>query len=246
MGKNKVNLLDIAPMRDYTPPSVPTLDEMRKDSVVLQKLPKRWVKNAAILAGVGVLSLSVLAGCADRDADDGLCGQVTVHDTTSSYNMVFRLHHGGLGIANYVVHLTEQEVFGIIRRGLEAAGLRFCDEPPGYMAFEGNDWLPPIALDLFDAERNIAISHLAWEHSFAPFRPRAGDAARMYEALFARETDITIGAFYTPHYNLRTRDSLSDRQMRTARRRARPVLEAAVEDQIADFIAQLRHQGIID
>jgi len=251
MDEKREKLMNIAPMRQYEPPKVPTLNEIRKDSAPLKKLPKRWLKNAATLAGIGMLSLAMLAGCADNrygQGEYGLCGQAVGYSASSSHDMVFRLDHGGAVSANYIVHLTEQEVFGIILRGLEAAGLHFSDVPCDYVVYPGNIWSPPIVLALLDEERNVGISHLDWGY----WRPssvlyvRSDGEARWREPFSHEQVAVTVGVFYTPQYNLNTGNSPNMIQRAIARRRARPVLEAAIEEQIEDFIALLRHQGIIN
>ena len=111
--------MEVKPMENYETPKIPTLEETNANSKPLKKLPKRWKKNVAIAAGVGIIGLSALFG-----------------SYMSNRNLEMRIHHGGMGSAAYVVHLTEAEAFRIIRTRLETAGLTFDAEPPAYSA----DW----------------------------------------------------------------------------------------------------------
>jgi len=97
----------------------------------------------------------------------------------SEMDLVLRSHWGGGGFAIYVVYLTEQEAFGIVRSQLEAAGLNFGAPPPDNsvtIGVECNDeilydqwneccywdicWSRDIGFDLFDAENSVGIKFL--------------------------------------------------------------------------------------
>jgi hypothetical protein len=47
--------ITINPMKTYTPPNVPTLEESRKNPDFLKKLPLRWRKKAAVIAAAGIM-----------------------------------------------------------------------------------------------------------------------------------------------------------------------------------------------
>ena len=222
-------LLSVEPMESYEAPKVPTLDEVYKNPTPLKKLPKRWAKNAAVVACVGILGISTLSGCFSptstpgRDdtersrgflfsRNDNRNGYYTGYDGYGQYvpgysgyeefDLIIRLHGGGGGWASYVVHITEQEALSIIRTQLEAVGLRFNDTPPNYTVFGGDSWNPTIGLDLFDARNNVAVSHLTWDESNIPFGWRGSQGAAEVALEFANTTDINVGAFYTPGFFL--------------------------------------------
>ena len=61
----------------------------------------------------------------------------------------------------YAAHFTEEEAINIIRTQLEAVGLNFDSEVPSYYveAWDGGDrWGMNVGIDLFDEERNVAIT----------------------------------------------------------------------------------------
>lgn len=124
MDKNKTKLINIVPMRHYEPPNVPTLDEMRKDSAPLQKLPKRWTKSAAVAATIGVLGLTALSGCdVGRPHHGGAATATYIVRPTEQEVIDDVIHHGGAGSAIYFVLPTEQEVVnGLGSNGMYGAG----------------------------------------------------------------------------------------------------------------------------
>jgi len=293
MDEKREKLINIAPMRHYEPPKVPTLDEIRKDSAPLKKLPKRWAKNAAIAAGISLLGLTALSGC-DREhphhggaaaamyfvyyteqevidqvdgnsyTENGMYGAGTGYAAYNGYeefDMIVRIHHGGSGSAGYVVHLTEQEVLGIIRRQLEAAGLDFSATPPLYTAFDDDSWMPHIGLNLFDAANNVAVSHISFEDNNRQFIHNVTSAVR---ESFAEQTDIHVGVFETPAHFVRDWDAMgewyedengewthipaiepTEEEKAEVKAEVRPILEERVNEQVREFIAFLRGLGIV-
>jgi len=181
------------------------------------------------------------------------------------FDLVIRLHGGGGGWVGYVIHLTEQEAFGIIRTQLEAAGLRFSDTPPNYTVF-GDDttWYPSVGLDLFDANKNVAVTHLDLNMSEIQFGPRGRNWAELIEEEFADQTGIDVGVFYTdgfyPGWDAMgtwfedddeewihiPSEEPTDEQISTAKDEARPILEESLNNQIDRFISYLQSRGIID
>jgi len=212
---------NITPVETYNPPRIPTLAQ--KPS--LCELPKRWARNAAVVACIGVLGASALAGCASAvDYDDGDYTTTTTYSTTaeiypesttytytattaqtghapaapvaySELDFNVRMHGGGSGSAFYVVHLTEQEMQGIIRAELERAGLRFGATPPSLALTVNRD---DFSLNWFDRQRNIAVLLIGWEESNRGFSPRSAEHAQHVQSQFAQLTDISIGVFYNP------------------------------------------------
>jgi len=46
--------MDIKPVENYQAPNLPTLGEIHNNPASLKKLPKRWKKKVALLAGIGL------------------------------------------------------------------------------------------------------------------------------------------------------------------------------------------------
>ena len=266
------NIPSIKPMEGYEAPKVPTLEEVRKNPAPLKKLPGRWAKNAAVVACVGILGVSALAGCMPNPSTAGQYydenGETAYgngngypvlysgyekneYDVRNTYYeefdlISFRLHNGGAGGASYIVYQTEQEVLGIIRAQLEAAGLNFSDVPPNHIVSLG------VGLNLFDAENNVAVALFGGSTLSDEQRSRRVEYAAID---FASQTDINIGAFYTPGYvvgafggwqwwNLEEPED-GDGQLELRQRELRANLVEGVTAQTQEFINFLRAEGIL-
>ena len=170
-----------------------------------------------------------------------------------------RTHWGGSGSGPfYVAHLTEQEVLGFIRAMLEAAGLSFDAEPPEYTVFgkdEVDVWwdINEMGIDLFDAEKNVAITSISWEDNTRPFSPGGRYLTKMVtEAFLEQSGDISFGVFYNPGETVgwgpfvRGGDD-DDYQEATPemKEEARPILIERLTAQVEEFIAWLQAEGII-
>jgi hypothetical protein len=136
------------PLRDYTPPSLPTFAEQPDVApTLLERLPLRWSsltppRLAAVLACAGIAAGVVgSTGCAPtcHYGGSGQAIYVTrqteqeVSQTIADFSytqdeLVFTLHHGGLGHAVYLVYFTEQEALGIIRARLAEAGIHLDED----------------------------------------------------------------------------------------------------------------------
>jgi len=122
------NNLHPTPVKNYTPPSLPTLKEANAD--LLQKAqPARWKKNAAVTACLGIAGMLTLAGCAElaqyRPHNGGAPeAPIYIAHPTETDAENARYHHGGEAYAPYyVTQLTEQEIRAQIQAQIEAAGL---------------------------------------------------------------------------------------------------------------------------
>jgi len=253
-------LLKIKPVETYAAPKIPTFSE--DNSALLKKLPTRWQKNAKVLACIGIMGTITLAGCFnsiipydDRPHHGGAPMPYYVVYPTEQ-ELEFRLHHGGAGRAFYVVYFTEQEAFDIIRSRLETVSLNFDAIPPDYTVEWEWGW-DIIGIDLFDSERNVAITHITREMNNRPFFSHGGNSlANRVATEFANMTDIKVGVFYTPEYYpdwdlLQERRGEfvlrepTNREIMTAKTEARPILVANLTAQVDEFIEFLRDEGIL-
>ena len=262
MSEIKKGLSDIKPMEGYEAPKVPSLAEVYKNPEPLKKLPKRWVKNAAVVASVSVLGLTTLAGClgATRyypaDGAFCLCNEYGVdYEGYQEFDLEIRIHFGGSAFANYIVHMTEQEAFGIIRARLAEFGLIFCDTPPAYTVTTHPDdfamsWgatPTDVSLDFFDANNRVALVRQRGHYN----------RDELVEA-FARLTDIHVGVFWVPSHNLHWDGWIQDEdgewvqfepiaeQEAQAKAEARPILEMNLDVQIHQFIRLMHDRGVIE
>ena len=161
-------LTNLNPIETYQPPKIPTFADTASSadkSALLKRLPSRWARNAAVIACAGILSVTTLSGCADIVPPLNLPGPCPVRPLDSY------CHCGGSGaMPMYVVRLTEQEVFGIIRSQLESAGLSFDEQ-------------------MFDSERNVMVEH---SHTW-----REPSLQIEFEECYCPDPDLIIGVFQT-------------------------------------------------
>jgi len=117
-----------APVKNYTPPKLPTLEEAGS-TPLLKALPSRWKKNAAVITCLGLAGVFALSGCGriigDRPHHGGfvIAPFYIAHPTESEVTET-GYHHGGDSYAPfYVTNLTEQEILSQIQTQLETADL---------------------------------------------------------------------------------------------------------------------------
>jgi len=125
---SKNDLLRVAPVKNYTPPKLPTLEESSVNHP-LKALPSRWKKNAAVIACLGFTGALTLSGCTDALRDRYHHGgapfapyYVACPTENEALNNIY--HHGGSGYAPYyVAYPTEQETLAHMMAQIEAAEL---------------------------------------------------------------------------------------------------------------------------
>ncbi|MCL2408915.1 MAG: hypothetical protein FWC96_04780 [Oscillospiraceae bacterium] len=284
MNNNRDDLQGVTPVANYEAPKIPTLSDTRSNPTLLKKLPLRWRKNAAVITCIGIIGVSALAACASPPGenlpenggsggyynnyngytlpsietlpnDRGNRGFPDIYNGYTELDLEFRTHHGGSGFAIYVVYLTEQEAFGIIRAQLEAAGLNFNDDPPEHTVtitfqdLEDFGWGVSdditIGIDLFDRERGVGISHVS-----------VGIAPQAAREFFVQHDDIFMGAFYNPSHSLRkpwvvTDDGEriwqepTDEEIEEANTTVRPILHDHLTVQVQNFLGFLQSMGVL-
>jgi hypothetical protein len=255
-------MINPQPVKSYTPPQIPTLEQIKNDSAFLKQMPIRWRKSAAVLAVasvIGTCSLMGLVGCGDSAAPTALTGErsdssVTI-PTVTQEDLVFRAHHGGSAAAIYIVYMTEQEALGMIRSRLEAAGLRFGATPPDTVTIThewGSEDVQPI---FYDSERDVAIAHSSWAYM------------KNHRETITLPDSPFLGLFGIPGTETNLRPNGDDEWIRhripptpewigvpvseppetveTESARVRPILEADLNAQIDAFIELLQQEGIL-
>jgi hypothetical protein len=199
-------MINPRPVKTYTAPKLPTLQDVREDSALLKQMPLRWRKCTAVIACAGVMGTSILMNSFIKAIDlvpasstpvasEEIPEAVDVRQNPFTQDgLSLRFHSGGTGMAFYVVHFTEQEALGILQTLLEEAGLRFGAQPPDYSAdYSWNDDL--ISPALFDEDKNAAIAFL--KHIDDPFREFTMHAQIVKESFEELNSEINFGVFYT-------------------------------------------------
>jgi len=224
------DLSGLSPLKAYKAPALPTLHN-KDNPARLNKLPARWQKNAAVAACAGVLGAALLASCAST----ALLVRPVIDDWP---------HYGGSGaMPMYVVQLTEQESLGVIRAQLEAAGLNLSADVPDVRAdFWGVSAQQNIGLDLFDAEKNVAIVHVGDEVS----NWRRSEFAQLAAQAFAQQSNMPVGVFYSPSGFVDAYDWNETTPFdETEKQEARMNIEASLAEQVQAFIEFLQAEGVL-
>jgi len=254
--KNHDNL-KIQAIENYEPPKIPTFDE--DNSALLKKLPSRWQRNAKVLACIGIMGTITLSSLAfpyaQSPAENAEQSEyIAEYSGYNDFELEVRVHHGGSGFPFYVVQITEQEALDIVRSQLEAIGLNFGATPPNYTFRFFNEWqeIVNLGLDLFDDKHNVAISQISMDSSVhLQYSLRHGTMSDLIERIergFARQSDIAVGAFYTPSVNRHVWSSNEDDewyQREITDDEARTAIRADITTQVNEFVGFLRHEGIL-
>ena len=249
--------LCIAPVETYKAPEIPMF--MNDNSALLKKLPSRWQKNVKVIACMGVIGSFTLTGCMNNSAGNGgyAAEEYNIRNEQINYSgysedeLVIRLHGGGNGSSFYIVHLTEQEAFGIIRARLETAGLDFRAALP-----LPNLRVGEFGIDLFDEQKNVAITNINWEDSHRRFSPWGRYFAMMVERALAEQgADVIVGAFYNSGKFINSEYRRADNNERV--RNETPIVSEIEEEsrlflreklnaQADAFVAFLQSEGILE
>ena len=263
--------LCISPVETYEALQIPRFVD--HNPALLKKLPSRWQKNAKVIAGLGLVGIFALSGCGGngnvnwRQSNiehnlgyvlggyNGYNGQNNDeydlgfepgdYSGYSESELLVRIHTGGSGGSGYVVHLTEQEAFGIIRARLEGAGLVFGSKPPEYtVEMQEREY----GLDLYDAYKGVAIVFVGWVGTNRSFRmDESAIANRVNEAFEETTNNIVVGAFYDGGRGLGPGPSWGGTTPSQAEAEAeRSALERQLINQADIFIARLQSEGVLE
>jgi hypothetical protein len=116
----KIFFKEISPMKNYSAPNFPTLENARENFAFrdeLKKLPARWQKKTAVLTCMGLMGFAALTGCANN---------LAITNVPVNGPAPVDIHYGGDGgesVPFYVAHPTEEEILA----RLEAAALAYAD-----------------------------------------------------------------------------------------------------------------------
>jgi len=172
-----------------------------------------------------------------------------------------RTHWGGSGAGPfYVAHITEDEAQAFIRARLTAAGLNLDSVPPVYTIFNPGEPIPGMidtkGIDMFDADKNVAIVNISWENSEMPFSPTGQGLADIVAEEFASRVEgLTFGVFFNPGHTIHSgtidwddNDEMVihiDDVTPEDKEAARYILIQRLTAQVDEFIAHLRAEGIV-
>ncbi len=269
------------PVRRSVAPAYPTRLQALADPLLLEaKIPPGWRSSSATAAGVMAFLAANLAGCSEPAENDA--GMNSIGEAIVAPVFTHGSGRGSMGcvVVNPPTFLSEEEALQIIREELARAGV----EPlVRSVALEGvrmperpspDDPSPnevPIAADLHDAQRKIAVEFVSRaDHLLLAKRPRMAStvysidiaevARRLRDEVEESGSGVYFGTFYDPMSRL---DSLHDRESWLRRERERyerkrtgdltveplPPLETPahelLREQVRDFVQWLEGQGAI-
>ncbi|MCL2577846.1 MAG: copper amine oxidase N-terminal domain-containing protein [Defluviitaleaceae bacterium] len=196
MENSKNNQLNVTPLKNYNAPNLPTLENAREKPALLKNLPRRWQKKAAMAACAGIIG--IVGFFATSTVSYANQPAVFVQLEAAELNISQRAHGGGSPpLPFYVVHFTEQDAWGYILEKLEAAGFNFNAAPPeatvDVQPFGHQEWFINVGLDMFDAEKQVAISYINEVLSTSPAR-----VATLAAKAFSEQVNFPVGVFYNP------------------------------------------------
>ncbi|MCL2356312.1 MAG: hypothetical protein FWC70_04000 [Defluviitaleaceae bacterium] len=209
----------LSPVKNYTPPQIPTLEAAREDENLLKKLPRRW-KKLSLGAAAAFIGLASVTGC--TGGGPGILSRLEV-----------RMHGGGTAAEPfYIVYPTEDELraqaeisVAAYRAILESTPLDVRTHTGGsgagpfYIVYfteqeafgfirakleeaglrfgdEPPDytidasWVRPFTIDLHDAQNQVGVSFIGWQENNEPFFSHGGNSlSRNTAAEFNRMSD---------------------------------------------------------
>ena len=223
------NLYQLNPVKKYKIPKYPVYALARENLELLKKLPSRWQKSKKVISCLSAVGLLSLSGCFPVIINNNPCSRCGFS------------HFGGSGGSPiYVIYLTEQEAINLIRTKAETAGLNLNSTPPDNTV---NVWWMNIGLDLYDEEKNVAMTLIdlnksGWQRCNVGYNKDIAEEARIEFA--NQKNDITIGVFHNPDKPFgRTEPDAA--AIAEAEERFKEQLTA----QVQEFIESLQAQGII-
>ena len=98
MKNNKDDDLRVNPVKEYEKPKIPTFDQMVENSEVMNRLPSRWIKRAAVIIAIGII---------------GIMGILAYRHVSMILEDLLPHGGGGWGMPDYFIWPTEQETLGV-------------------------------------------------------------------------------------------------------------------------------------
>ena len=154
---------------------------------------------------------------------------------------------------DYFAHFTDEQALAIIQARFEEAGLNFTNDVPIYTVerYGGRRWGRDVGIDLFDEERNVAITFINLNANTISSVNSGGGSQHWLTTQITQEfsedfEEIHFGVFYNPSvwrpWDMQRRwfSSQSHTDLEIER------LTEQLENQIQEFIEQLRRDGLID
>ena len=278
-NKKKHDISGLNPVESYSPPQLPALQDACNDPALIKELPARWKRNAKLitcigLVGAGAITLTSCFGRLERLHCGGAGGaphyvttpteqetlvddpDIYIPDDPDIHIPDDRLHHGGAGGApDYFLYITEQDALSLILAQLEAAGLDFSADPPGYsidlVELDPNAGFREIGIELFDEATGVAIALITIDDTFAVSGSDGNipidwqELAGLVEEKFAQLTsDIQVRVFLKPDERDFSLSGPSTNEYDVVRKQLLLRADEQLATQVEDLLAWLQSEGI--
>ncbi len=241
MGKT----MRITPQKKYSSAGYPTHDDVDERLDLLQHIPTRWQTNPAVLtalASVTMLSATGLSGCGQRIA--GVAPLFQHGNGRGTFGCV---------VVNPPVCLSEDEARQIVNDEVKRLGISFEDPAK-------RGWLAAIASDPYDGidrEHGISYVFVSSEEGMSPSMSTVSQSDTLTRAQHLAESiriDGTraVAVFYDPMAHgtaVRKAGKIDWEATWKHRQETRKAGQAAareqLREQVKDFVAWLKAQGIM-
>lgn len=214
--------MEIRPVKKYRTPVYPSLIEAQNHPELLEKLPKRWQNNRAVMASLIALTMIGTSGCT-KDSEKQPTASESSGNTsqTSVVHMAAPIFYHGEGTGSLgcemvapPVFLSEAEALAIIKNEAASAGIQLDDSPDAYSAQPGTTENPfnkkqvtlgeAVPLDLYDTDHNVAVSFVSMNESEVPTNASVQEynsklrAEQAAESWKEESVPYVVGTFYDP------------------------------------------------
>jgi hypothetical protein len=254
--------MNLIPAKNYTPPDIPTLDTIRADPAPLKRLPSRWQKNAAAAVCIGLMGTTVLTSCfplalllhgggagggpiyTPRPTPQEVAGMNWNQIGVERDDLVLHKHVSEAGRIWYTARLTDSEAFNTVKAYLTFAGLTLDMDTPDYFVHVQDH---QIYLDLYDAERGIAVAFIGWD-SIHTDTVRLEDIVANVAFEFSKIADINVLGIANPRISIWSPDVDKKTGLVTESEiaRARMILEDQLTSHILQHVGQLIRAGLLE
>jgi len=230
MSQNRDDYFTVSPIEDYKQPAYPSRAESSSD--MLKKLPKRWMKNIAVVTCVGALNLSMAMGCTTMDDllsnfCDNDSQQATIivsgeyeeyrghNKTGENCECAFCLENddfaieiqkswGGSGAGPfYVAYLTEQEALCIVRNQLIMNGFEFNIPESDFTAvYKKSGRDYTVDIALIDDQNKFGIVFPDPNYGDSMHGPSPDDIRKGLTREFKKRHKLSVSFIYNPGIKL--------------------------------------------
>ncbi len=262
--------MKVCKLTTYPAPAYPDRDQVARSPELLLTLPQRWRRNGRACAAFASVTAMLLSACAGPGEADS-----TAQDAAIAPLFTHGDGRGGYGCVSVAppAFLSESEAYAVVAQMAREAGLELRQPGPvltnvrlpqvdpysetaktlvgtkiGDLELDGVDSAGKVAFefvstaDLGSWEKPDDGVHVSYE--FYNFQ-EAADALR--DGLRKARPGMAVGVLYDPSYayNDEIEKILDESDYEDAARKIKELVKADLREQVKDFLAWLKAQGIV-